>query len=174
MIYEWFLEFDFSLWKEKWCSAHKIFATHLHMIETLLLIFNSLTIFKLCNSILRVWKACASTMLCQYQISKLWAKATSTGDLLMLIRCWISWHIDPYICSALDMNKRADKLSSKVDNFNATEDGEASKKSQGASNKSKLSFHSHLDITINQCVFLLSFCPSWVSMVTLISRSTLS
>ena len=61
------------------------------------------------------------------------------------------------------MNKRAEKLSNKVDYFKATEDGEASKKSQGASNKSQLSFHGHLDITINlvigQCVFFLSFCP---------------
>ena len=59
------------------------------------------------------------------------------------------------------MNKRAEKLSNKVDYFKATEDGEASKKSQGASNKSQLSFHGHLDITINlvigQCVFFFVF-----------------
>ena len=71
------------------------------------------------------------------------------------------------------MYKRTEKLSSKVNDFHPTEDGEASEKSEGASNKPKLSLDSHLDIPINllgRCVFLyfyiivffvyFSFCPS--------------
>ena len=54
------------------------------------------------------------------------------------------------------MCKRTEKLSNKVNDFHPTEDGEASEKSKGASDKSKLSLNGHLDIPIDlvigQCV----------------------